>query len=55
MSKHQTPPIILVYEEMIKELRDLCIELWESDASETDSDLVDRYHALIDKTESIGK
>lgn len=37
--------------ELIKSLRELAIDLWENDASETDWLDVDRFHELIEKAE----
>jgi hypothetical protein len=37
----------------VKELRELAIDLWENDASETDWLDVEYYHELIEKTEAL--
>lgn len=39
----------------IKSLRELAIDLWENDASETDWEDVERFHELIDKAETLAK
>jgi len=38
--------------EHVRKLRELAIDLWENDASETDWLDVEYYHDLIDKTET---
>ena len=41
--------------ELIKSLRELAIDLWENDASETDWLDVERFHELIEKAETLEK
>ena len=37
----------------VKQLRELAIDLWENDASETDWLDIEYYHDLIEKTETL--